>query len=208
MPVRKLPMTQQTWQVDAASKTQIYNTPDKTGKLLDSHQGKVSFTLPFLGTCGLVSCANILRLAGLTDITEADIVDFAVQYKMCEASLEPTSNGGTNFLQRQCILRCFGVESELARPSISAIAQFVADGRGVIISVDAGELWDDPEYLTLLHAVTVTSVKTDLDGAILGFYICDSGRDLDEDTSRYIDLEHMERALSDLPVNVTSDIIR
>lgn len=201
-------MTQQTWKVDADTQTQVYNTPEETGMALDSHQGKASFSLPFLGTCGLVSCVNILRLAGLTEITEEEIVEFAVQYKMCEASLEPSSNGGTNFLHRQCILRCYGVDSELAPASIPNIARFVADGRGVIVSVDAGELWEDPQYLNGLHAITVTSVKTDLDGTILGFYICDSGRGQDADSSRFIDVDHMSRALSQIPINVTSAIIR
>ena len=208
MSVRKLTKTQQTWVVDTEANARVYNTPIETGKALDSHQGKTVLPLQFLGTCGLVSCVNILRLAGLTEITEADIVDFAVKYGLCDVSLDPGSNGGTNFLHRQCILRCFGVESELAPASIPAIAHYVASGRGVIVSVDAGELWEDPQYLNGLHAIIVTSVKTDLDGTILGFYICDSGRGEDADSSRYIDVNHMARALSQLPINVTSDIIR
>lgn len=208
MPETKLTATQQTWTVDESTKTQVYNTPEETGKALDSHQGKFTLPVQFAGTCGLVSCVNVLRLAGITDVTEEEVVQLAIKFNLCTAALNPEENGGTNILHRQCILKVFGIESDFVKASIQTIAQCVAEGRGVIISVDAGILWEDPRYLNGLHAITVTSVKTDLDGCILGFYICDSGRGLDSDCARYIDVAHMARAISHQPMNVTTDIIR
>lgn len=208
MDPKKLSATQQTWTVDETAKTQVFNAPEKTGKSLDSHQGKYVRPVQFAGTCGLVSCVNVMRLAGMTDITEEEVVEIAVDFSLCTAGLKPEDNGGTNIFHRQSILKAFGIESDFIKTSILAIAQCVAEGRGVIISVDAGMLWNDPQYLNGLHAITVTSVKTDLEGHILGFYICDSGRGMDEDSSRYIDVEHMARSISHQPMNVTADIIR
>jgi hypothetical protein len=211
MPVRMLEHTRQEWVTETDAQTQVlsrtYNTPLETGKSLDAQQGKFAFPLQFLGTCGLVSCVNILRLAGREETTEEEIVSFALQFNLCSASLDPDSNGGTNFIQRQSILKCFGLDSELLYPSIAEIAQCVSEGRGVIISVDAGILWQDPRFLNGLHAIVVTSVKIDPEGKILGFYICDSGSSKD-DSARYCDAELLAAALSGMPMNVTSAIIR
>lgn len=208
MSEKKLTVTQQTWAVDEKAKTKVFNTPLETGKSLDSHQGKFVLPVEFGGTCGLVSCVNVLRLAGREHTTEEEIVQFAIECNLCAASLDPDDNGGTNVLHRLAILRAFGLDSELVNPSIAALAQCVVEGRGVIITVDAGRLWRSSQYMGCLHAITVTSVKTDLEGHILGFYICDSGRGKDEDASRFIDVMHMHRCMVDAPMNVTRDIIR
>lgn len=204
----KLTQTQQTWKVDEQAKTRVYNTPVETGKGLDSHQGKLVLPVQFGGTCGLVSCVNVLRLAGITDITEEEIVSIAIQTKQCTAALDPAKNGGTTLLNRMCILKIFGFDSDFYEPTIQNIARFVTEGRGVIVGVDAGILWQDVNYLGGGHAITVTSVKTDLEGNILGFYICDSGRGEDADSARFITLAHMRSALLDEYINVTRDIIR
>lgn len=211
MPVRMLAKTQQEWVTETDDQAQIlsrtYNTPVETGKTLDSEQGKTVLPVEFLGTCGLVSCVNILRLAGRTETTEEEVVSFALQFSLCHASLEPESNGGTNFVQRQSILQCFGLESDLVPPSIEAIAKYVSEGRGVIISVDAGMLWQNPRFLNGLHAIVVTSVKLDAEGRLMGFYICDSGSGND-DSARYCDAEFLANALSRQYMNVTRAIIR
>lgn len=211
MPVRNLTHTRQEWVTETDPQTQaqtrIYNTPVATGQTLDFQQGKTVLPVEFRGTCGLVSCVNILRLAGRTETTEEEVVSFALHYRLCAASLDPDSNGGTNFVQRRSILQCFGLESELKMPSIEGIAQYVSEGRGVIVSVDAGMLWQNPRFLNGLHAIVVTSVKTDPEGKPLGFYICDSGSGND-DSARYCDAEFLGAALSGQPMNVTTAIIR
>lgn len=208
MEPRKLELTQQTWKVNEQTGTRVYNTPEETGKLLDSHQGKLTIPVQFGGTCGLVSCTNVMRLAGMTDITEEEVVATAIQVKQCSAALDPEQNGGTTLLNRMCILKIFGFDSDFYEPTIENIAGLVAEGRGVIVTVDAGRLWRDTRYLGGGHAITVTSIKTDLEGNVLGFYICDSGRGMDTDSARFISKSHMENSLLGEYINVTRDIIR
>ena len=68
----ELSATNQTW-VTGTDGSMVFNTPVETGGKLDSNQGKVN---GFLGTCGLVSCVNILRLAGYP-ATESEVVSYA-----------------------------------------------------------------------------------------------------------------------------------
>lgn len=214
MPLRNLEQTQQEWCMETDAKSRIYNTPLTTGSTLDSAQGKVSVILsnqkkqPFFGTCGLVSCVNVLRMAGRTETTEKEVLQVALRHNLCRVSADPGSCGGTTSKDRRNILAHFGLESWTIAPSVEAIALFVSQGRGVIITVDPGELWQEPEYLNSFHAVTVTSVKEDLDGKLLGFYICDSGRCMTTDNARYCEADFLEAALSPVPMNVTASIIR
>lgn len=213
MPLRNLEQTQQEWCMEPDN-AKIYNTPIETGSTLDSAQGKVSVrvnshtTQPFWGTCGLVSCVNVLRMAGRTETTEKEVLQVALQHKLCRVHPDPGCCGGTTSKDRKDVLAHFGLDSWTLAPSVEAIALFVSQGRGVIITVDPGELWQEPEYLNSYHAITVTSVKTDLEGNILGFYICDSGRRMATDSARYCEADFLEAALCPVRMNVTASIIR
>lgn len=213
MPVRILTKTEQTWVTEPGSEDQIYNTPTTTGETLDYRQGKVNVLLnrthilPFLGTCGLVSCVNVLRLAGRMETTEEEVLKYALYNRLCKCTMNPYMNGGTSASSRQNILQGFGLESEILEATPEDIAKYVSEGKGVIISVDAGILWEAPEREGEYHAITVTSVKKDADGNLLGFYICDSGSGSD-DFARYCDTDFLRRSLSGSPMNVTSAIIR
>lgn len=213
MPIRILAQTEQTWVTEPGSNDQIYNTPTATGETLDYRQGKVNVILnnthilPFLGTCGLVSCVNVLRLAGRMETTEEEVLKYALYNRLCKCTMNPYMNGGTSASSRQNILQGFGLESEVLEATTEDIAKYVSEGRGVIISVDAGILWEDSDREGEFHAITVTSVKKDPDGNILGFYICDSGSGSD-DFARYCDADFLRRSLSGYPMNVTSAIIR
>ena len=199
---RNLPVTQQQWQTDADG-SMTYNMPAQTGGLLDADQGKVD---GYLGTCGLCSCVNVIRLSG-AGIEEASMVDFASKNGLCmSGGKNPELRGGTSPQSRQQILKSYGIDSFCCRQSVSGIARYVSEGRGVIISVDAGALWyDQPD--NGMHAVTVTSVRKDREGRIKGFFICDSGTG-GKDGSRYISAEKMKNSLSFNQMNVTSNIIR
>ena len=92
----ELSSTNQTW-VTNSDGSMVFNTPQETGQKLDSCQGKVA---GFLGTCGLVSCVNVLRLAGYP-ATEKEVVDYASSTsagfglgKLCTTELFPEENGG------------------------------------------------------------------------------------------------------------------
>lgn len=179
-----------------------YNTPSETGKNLDYHQGKMK---GFSGTCGLCSCENILRLAGV-NVSEHDIVQYAAKNGLCVTGRAEDENGGTNYESRKIILEAFGVASSLLPQNLSTIADAITSGKGVIISVDAGLLWNDVRYINGLHAVTVTSVDFDSEGNIESFHICDSG------SSTYdmvVPRDKLQNCLAiNRKMNVTQQIIR
>lgn len=198
---RDLPVTQQIMEVNSnGGKT--YNTPSITGRFLDYRQGKAA---GYKGTCGLCSCENILRLAGV-DVSEQDIVEFAIKNGLCTDKSCEEENGGTNYLDRKEILDAFGVASSLFPQELPTIEKAVISGRGVIISVDAGRLWDDERYLNGLHAVTVTSVDYDKEGRLENFHICDSGIGNYDMTVPVSKLQSC--LITNRKMNVTQQIIR
>ena len=203
----QLPCTNQTW-TTGSDGSMIFNTPLETGEKLDSKQGKV---FGYWGTCGLVSCTNVLRLAGYP-ATEREVVKYAsstsagfCQGKLCTTNSFPENNGGTSAKSRQMILKHFGIDSELKDATVDAISDAISEGRGVIISVYAGMLYKGWSNYRDLHAITVTSVKKDKTGNILGFYVCDSGTG-GVDNSKFYTAMQIENALSGRPMNVTSII--
>ena len=195
--------TRETWQktYDAI----VYDSPIEKRKELELNQGKVD---RFKGTCGLCSCVNVLRLAGVA-ISEEEMVAFARDNHLCTNHfwMMSAQNGGTSAEDRQKILKHFGISSMQMQPDIESIATAVENGKGVIISVHAYRLWYDMASTTDFHAVTITSVKRDRGGNILGFYIADSGIH-EKDGVGYYSRERLENALTKRPMNVTTQIIR
>lgn len=217
---RALSITAENWKKGVGN-TLTYNTPIETGKKLDFHQGKVK---DFQGTCGLVSCVNILRLAGVS-VTEADIVKYAsttyeekansflaslTRKTLCTSNSVPSSNGGTSAASRKKILEHFGIPSYTASQSIETIAHAVSSGHGVIASVHAERLYFKRRPIHQdLHAITITSVQKDTTGRILGFYVCDSNAYVLGGTgATYYSANELEEALSDRECNITTTIIR
>lgn len=194
--IRNLPCTQQDWHLSDDGASRIYNTPVETGALLDVRQGKDP---NYPGTCGIVSCVNVLRLAGRLDTTEGEALNCAIAAGLCR------DHGGTNSKDRQALLLQFGLESDRMEATIKNIADCVEAGRGVIISVHAAILWH--RGISGSHAVTVTSVQRSMDGRIEGFYICDSGSGRD-DRARFYRADHLEEAFTNDLMNVTTAIIR
>ncbi len=200
----------------------VYNSPMETNQYLYKEQG--SANPAYQGTCGLCSCANILRLAGV-NATEGQMIAYAsttndqntLFQKLCATGYaDPGMNGGTSPKSRQQILQNFGIDSgvfplsrekdgSLSDSNLIAISNNVSAGRGVILSVHADILWyDAPVGVDDYHAVTVTSVKKDRSGNILGFYICDSANG----GTAFHSAEKVKRALTGSPMNVTYTIIR
>ena len=217
---RSLGKTTQGWEKDNEGNL-TYNSPIKTGQKLDFHQGKVK---NFGGTCGLCSCENVLRMAGVP-VSEVDIVRYAsTTYEetnnffvpsltgrtLCRTGSATSSNGGTSAKARKQILEHFGVPSYTAKQSIETIAAAVSEGHGVIASVHAERLYFKRRPIhSDLHAITVTSVKKDSKGKILGFYVCDSNAfALGGTGATYYTAEEIEGALSERECNITSTIIR
>ncbi len=216
---RNLPDTQFGFQEDETGNL-VYDSPMEMDHYLCKNQGWANPL--FQGTCGLCSCANILRLAGV-NMTEKKVLSYAAattnqdtgEFLCTNGSWNIGNNGSTTARDRQLILEHFGMDSsvfpietdedgETSFKNIERIAKGVSEGRGVIISVFADMLWDDKPYGKKYHAVTVTSVKKDKSGNILGFYICDSARG----GTSYYSAEKVRSVLTGNSMNVTGPRIR
>jgi len=134
--------------------------------------------LGFLGDCGLVSCENVLRGFG-HEVTENDIVGYAAENGLCAIHERAELAGGTTMQDQAEILAAFGVPAHSETDcSLEDLAEYMEEGRGVIIEVDSSVLWDQPSFTlgNVDHAITLTGVARDpASGEILGFYVNDSG---------------------------------
>lgn len=217
---RDLPVTQYGFEQreDGGS---VYDSPEETSVYLCPKQGNER--RGFKGTCGLCSCANVIRLSGV-DVREGDVIDYASKTnapnsidKLCEVGhLNPGSNGGTSPQDRKVILEHYGIDSgifnikrdssgAISNENINDIAKYVSEGRGVIISVHAYALWHGIKNSKKdFHAVTVTSVRKDSSGNIAGFYICDTGIG----GTQYYSADALLGSLTGSAMNVTYQIIR
>lgn len=188
----------------------MYNKPMDTAQTLIRNQGQNSRNMS--GTCGLCQCANTLRLAGVTDVTEDDVINVALSCsENTRESLDidnpdPDERGGTTVAGRREILSRYNLQTDVYQiPSdrneaVSHLAQQVSSGHGVIISADAGVLWNDSRYLGGGHAVSLISVSESGDR----FIYSDTG------TGRIgvISANRLGQALTGRPANVTRGIIR
>jgi len=209
---RDLPVSQYGYQ-KTEDGTFVYDSPMGTDQYLYKTQGKVDWR--YKGTCGLCSCCNILRLAGV-DVSEKDMIEYASKEKLCVTGLNILRNGATDALDRKEILDHFGINSGVqnlmlmpnGKPgseNIRLIEQYVSAGKGVILSVHADMLWKDAPYgKNDYHAVVVTSVKKDKAGNIQGFYICDS----EKGGTKYYPAQKILDVLTGSPMNVIHQIIR
>jgi hypothetical protein len=167
----------------------------------------------FQGTCGLVSCEDVLRQFGV-DVTEAEVVRHAVEDGLCNVTDSPQSCGGTTVSSQAQILSDGGVPAHaVTDATLGDLSGWVAEGRGVIIEVNAGELWNDVsayENGYANHAVVVTGEALDpQSGAVLGYYVNDSGRGFPGDSGRFVSVDLMEKAWVDAGgTAVVSDAVR
>ena len=124
----------------------VYDSPNEMNQYLYKTQGSANSS--FQGTCGLCSCANILRLSGV-NASEADMIAYASQTKdpnsfcgmLCATGYsDPGMNGGTSPKSRQQILDHFGIDSgifpiaheadgSISESNLSQIADHVSAGR-------------------------------------------------------------------------------
>lgn len=217
-----LERTRQEWHTDSLGMS-VFDSPRETGATLNCNQGVTpenggEGVEGFEGTCGLVSCENVLRMAGV-NITEAEIVEYARTHRanmftnrhLCTTNSESDRNGGTSWQDRQIILRHYGIETDHRNVNAEQLAECVESGRGVIASIDANVLWYGQSYASpARHAITVTSVARDAHtNEIYGFYICDSGS-RSNDNARFVPIDVMNEAMrvTNGEVNVTRNIIR
>ena len=190
----------------------VTGDPFEIASSLDSAQGDNVFRAA--SDCGLVSCSNYLSLCGIAADEDA-VVKFALDNNLCCWDIfgDPHDWGGTTCFQVESILECYGVESSVYTPfesngSLEGIAEAVESGHAAILGVNAGYLWDDPNYVEngqLNHWVTITGTVRDDSGELVAFTICDSGRGLDSDSCRTVSVSTLEESY--LKASYTSVII-
>lgn len=169
--------------------------------------------LGFQGTCGLVSCEDVLRQFGV-EVTEDEIVQFAAENGLCSVSDNPAQCGGTSELTQAIILTEMGVPAHTeVCGSLEDLAAHIENGQGSIVEVNAGVLWNEPSAYgggMANHAIVVTGVARDPEtGEVAGFFINDSGRGLEEDSGRFIDSATMQEAwLAAGGTGVVTDVVR
>jgi uncharacterized protein YvpB len=184
-------------------------TGDVVGLAEFSHpQGDNPFG--FEGTCGLVSCEDVLRQFGV-EVTEADVVEHAVLNGQCYVGDDPAMAGGTTPESRVALLADYQIPAHVeSGQSLEDLAADVEQGSGVIISANAGYLWDDPNAFDTgqsNHAVVVTGVARDPEtGQIQGFFINDSGTG---QAGQFVDATTMDMAyIQTGGMAVVTDIVR
>ena len=134
----------------------------------------------FRNDCGLTSVQDVLRQFGAR-VTEGDVVTHALAHGECQVDpAAPGRSGATRPSQDAQILGDYGVPATVrSGQTMAQLAAEVEQGRGVIIGVNSGVLWQIPEMVgdgRVNHAVTVTGVALDpRDGSVQGFYLNDSG---------------------------------
>lgn len=163
----------------------------------------------YRGTCGLVSCQDILLQFGF-DVSEADVVGYAIENGLCDTAAKKLENrGGTTVTDQVQILNDFGVPAHYeVGGSLDKLAGLIEQDRGVIVELNAGVLWNDRSAYDQgfpNHAVTITSVARDpSSGEIVGFFINDSGSG---ESARFVDAATMQDAWAERGgALVTTDI--
>lgn len=182
----------------------VSGNPEQAARFVDSVQGDEIRGAS--GTCGLTSISNICRLSGL-DVSEGMVTAYAIENGLCEVDpWSPASTGGITGTQAVELFGACGIDAHLEKAEsfgIEELAQVIESGRGVMVGVDAGVLWDDPGCSSYTaygqiyanHYITVTgSARDAATGEVVGFYICDSGRGLQSDACRYISAEKFSLA--------------
>ena len=165
---------------------------------LDYMQG--NGVVGYRGTCALTAVANLTTQAQ-QGTTESHAVQSAIDNGWCvtDAALPEHVRGGSNFIGQQALLSSYGIRNGLLSGyNEYSIANLIRGGRGVILGLNAGVLWDESamrDHGGVNHAVTVTGVAIDAEtGDLNGFYIADSGRGKVSDMTRYIALADFRAA--------------
>jgi hypothetical protein len=136
----------------------------------------------YRGTCGVVACEDVLHQFG-ESTSEADVLNHAVERRLCNTSGSAEVCGGTTPEGRSQILTDFGEKSSVVPvTSLDQLRTFIEDGRGVIVRTNAGKFWNDPRPYAqgngeFNHAITVTGVAIDPESfTTQGFFVNDSGK--------------------------------
>lgn len=188
-------------------KMTVYDDPIGTNSQLIQQQGRSYYDMD--GTCGLCQCANLLTMAGVL-MTENEIISRAMLgstemvYIMDLFSADRGDRGATSANIRQEFLEQQGlpitnipISTDSSR-TMRQLANAVATGHGVIVSVEVSRFWGTSQIGG--HAISLLSVTSD--GST--FIYNDTGRGV----MGTISAQHLYESLTGAPTNVTTNIIR
>jgi Ca2+-binding RTX toxin-like protein len=168
----------------------VYGYPKRNE--LDYMQGDA--VAGFQGTCALTSIANMLTQMG-RPTTESQVVTRAIDqgWTVSDPALPAWRLGGSSIDDQRALLDSYGVRHQaLPGYNEAGLANLLRGGRGVVVALNAGALWDEAAYQGsggVNHAVTLSgAVHANDTGELVGFYLSDSGRGLVNDMTRFVDI--------------------
>ena len=215
-----LPM-ELTTAVPGMEKAIICGDPISLGDILDHQQG---YDNPYgsFGTCGPTSRANLCIIGG-KEVTEPEVVEYAMENDLCVKNDEKFHGGGTTIGQQIALLEHFGFPShcELANETATPerLASAIEGGHGVLLGLNSGVLQDrewkvfnDKGEIAATHAVCLTGTVRDPDsGNLVGFYLCDSSGQTPESGRTFVPMDKFLHSYSDAKGSfavITNDPIR
>ena len=215
-PARKLSQTAYgfTKQTVQGITAEFYNDPNDLCARIIQEQGNSVYTI--CGDCGMVSSDGMFVSAGMFERANENYVisNYIAYYKseyngldyICAFEKNPDYRGGTTPRTRQDFMSHMGLETYMVSmkknslESVEKVSNFIRDDHSLILSVDAGVLWNDIKHKGDLHAVQPVSVSKD--GTL--FVVNDTGIG----KVIVVDREHLAESLSGNPANVTVNIVR
>lgn len=198
----------------------ICGNPIELGDELDFQQG---FDNPYgaFGTCGLNAISNICHIGG-KDISEPEVVEYAMEHDLCEKDNPKFHGGGTTIGNQLELLSHFGFESHCEFADVAdcgRLADVIEGGHGVLLGVNSGilqdrewKVYDENGEITANHAVCLTGTVRDTDtGELVGFYLCDSSSQSPEGGRVFVPLDKFQECYSDVKnafAVITNEAIR
>lgn len=135
------------------------------------------------GNCGIEASRQIINRAraarGEGPIREKELLVWAIDHGLAVGPLDSPEQGkvgGTHADQRIAILKHYGVAATKQDATKENVAQFVAEGRGVSVSVFS-RMYNPTWYPRRggIHELLITGVEYDENGNIASYIINDTG---------------------------------
>lgn len=175
---------------DELGELKVYGNPYQISKELDGHQGDNLYKVK--GNSGIVAVLNVIRMAGMK-CSENQIVKRAIDMDCCTHSYynEAYMNGKTDRGERCKLLESYGIDCNMTEliyednlvGYLNSIANYVEEGRGVIMDMNSGLLHDYDNvayrdyavyYVPNLSVAVTGTARNPETGFLEGLFICDS----------------------------------
>ena len=139
------------------------------------------------GNCGIQSSSQVIAAATGTKPNERDLLDESVKdgnaddvflgrLRRAVFDEKNPESGGTSPKQRQAILAKHGVPSDIKKTTPDNLAKAIRDNKGIVVNVDAGKLWNNPQYAGGGHAIVIYDGDFDENGNLTHVYVNDTGK--------------------------------